>query len=191
MTREELLNDTWTLQRVLKTDHLYTGKIDGISGPLTRSAVQTWSTRHAEAAARFPVSERSEKNLLPCTSTLALAVRQWLTERVVPWCDRQGLTVHIIQGLRSVAEQNALSTSVTKATGGKSYHNYGAAVDLGLFRGKTYLEGDSEYRALYAACGVPDGCLWGGTWRSMPDTPHYQLAEWGSTISPLLRYLNS
>jgi peptidoglycan L-alanyl-D-glutamate endopeptidase CwlK len=56
------------------------------------------------------------------------------------------------------------------------------AIDLGLFRGGSYLDGDdpNTARDVYRAIGSVVklyGIEWGGTWRSFPDAPHFQIDQ--------------
>jgi len=100
-----------------------------------------------------------------------------------------GCDVRIISGTRTFAEQDALyakgrtapGPKVTNAKGGQSNHNFGIAVDLGIFQGGSYLdETDSAkatrvHRAIaeaVKAAGLP--IEWGGDWKSFPDIPHHQ-----------------
>jgi peptidoglycan L-alanyl-D-glutamate endopeptidase CwlK len=99
----------------------------------------------------------------------------------------RGVTVEVISGLRSWAQQAALYAQgrtkpgriVTKARPGSSWHNYGLAIDLGLFRAGKYLD-EAEPKtanALYAELGkiaAGMGIEWAGTWRSFPEGPHFQ-----------------
>ncbi len=192
MTFSELCNDTRALQGVLKADGLYAGRIDGIHGPKTEAALLALKEGTAELRRKWPLDERSERNLEMCGLTLQGKVRRWMVQRVLPWAKREGIhAVRIIQGTRSNAEQAGLSRAVTSAGAGRSYHNYGLAIDLGIF-GKSdadYETGGAPYRRLQEACGTPDGLIWGGTWKKA-DVPHYQIGTWGSTISPLISYLN-
>jgi len=60
----------------------------------------------------------------------------------------KGVKVEVISGLRSWAAQAALYAQgrtkpgkiVTKARPGSSWHNYGLAIDLGLFKNGIYLD---------------------------------------------------
>ena len=102
----------------------------------------------------------------------------------------QGVRVEVISGLRSWAAQAALYASgrtkpgriVTKARPGSSWHNYGLAIDLGLFQASNGLyldEGKPKLaEALYdqigrlaAQCGIE----WAGTWKTFQETPHFQV----------------
>lgn len=98
-----------------------------------------------------------------------------------------GVRVEVISGLRSWGQQAELYAQgrtkpgriVTKARPGSSWHNYGLAIDLGLFRGGVYLdEADPKLTAkLYAELGklaAAMGIEWAGTWKSFPEGPHFQ-----------------
>ena len=97
---------------------------------------------------------------------------------------KQGFQLEVTQGLRTVEEQNALYAQgrngdkrpqVTDARGGRSYHNFGLAVDFALVvNGKL---GWPEPHPVWKAIGreaARVGLEWGGTWRK-PDLPHVQM----------------
>lgn len=184
MTYDEFVNDTRQRQRELKLEGLYTGKVDGIDGPKTKAGWATWKERVAAARTEFGMFDsRTEGNLATLVPSLQRAARKWLP-KAMAWAESQGLTLKIICGTRSYAEQDKLYAQrprVTNAKGGYSNHNFGIAFDIGLFDAKgEYLGADTQYKKLHAACGHPEGCLWGGNWTSLVDTPHYQLSKWGS-----------
>lgn len=192
MTYDEFTKDTRQRQRELKLAGLYSGKVDGIDGPKTRAGWDRWQLQVVQAAQEGgAVDVRSEENIATLVPELQLAARKWL-HKAGSWAEAHGLTVKIICGTRSYTEQAALYAQgrtkkgkiVTKASAGYSNHNFGIAFDIGLFdaSGK-YLEADAQYKALHAACGNPEGCLWGGDWSSIVDTPHYQLNKWGSSTA--------
>jgi len=98
------------------------------------------------------------------------------------------VTVEVISGLRSWQQQAALYAQgrtkpgkiVTKARPGSSWHNYGLAIDLGLFRAGKYLDAAEPKLAamLYAELGrlaAAQGVEWAGTWKSFPEGPHFQV----------------
>ena len=100
----------------------------------------------------------------------------------------KGVTVEVISGLRSWAAQAALYASgrtkpgriVTKAKPGSSWHNYGLAIDLGLFKNGVYLDEKKPAEAdkLYAEIGkiaAKLGIEWAGNWKSFQETPHFQV----------------
>lgn len=105
--------------------------------------------------------------------------------------------VRIVQGLRTIDEQNALYAQgrtkqgniVTNAKGGSSYHNYGIAFDFCLIYDKLNrgvydtISWDTNFDA--DKDGVKDwqevvqmfiknGYEWGGNWHSIVDNPHIQ-----------------
>lgn len=129
---------------------------------------------------------------------VVLAAATALIER----CYKRNIPILITQGLRTIAEQDALYAQgrtkpgavVTNARGGYSYHNYGLAVDFALllpngssvswdmFRdGNNNLiadwqEVEQEAKAL--------GFEWGGEWASFKDYPHFQMT-FGLTLTQL------
>ena len=69
---------------------------------------------------------------------------------------------------------------VTKARPGSSWHNYGLAIDLGLFSNGVYLDEVDPKRAekLYQEIGAIAarmGVEWAGNWKSFPEGPHFQV----------------
>lgn len=107
----------------------------------------------------------------------------------------KGIIIRVVQGLRTIAEQNAMyaqgrtepGEKVTNAIGGYSWHNFGLAVDC-----IPGLRGDDPWQpnwdpkhpdfAAMIAAGEAQKLVSGSTWKSMPDEPHFQLA--GIPVSP-------
>ena len=107
------------------------------------------------------------------------------------------MAIRIVQGLRTIAEQDALyaqgrtkpGNKVTNAKGGSSFHNYGLAIDFAIL---TDTDGNGTYNDLSWDIrrdndkdGVADwlevvkifeaaGWTWGGKWASLKDYPHLQ-----------------
>ena len=109
----------------------------------------------------------------------------------------QGVSVEVISGLRSWQAQAALYAQgrtkpgpiVTNARPGSSWHNYGLAIDLGLFKAGKYLDESSPSQAdkLYAEIGkiaAKHAIEWGGSWVKFKDTPHFQVT-FGKTLAEL------
>lgn len=109
----------------------------------------------------------------------------------------KGVTVEVISGLRSWAAQAALYAQgrtkpgriVTKARPGSSWHNYGLAIDLGLFKSGVYLDEKkpSEADKLYAEIGkiaAAHGIEWAGNWKTFTESPHFQIT-FGKTLAEL------
>ncbi|WP_230203680.1 M15 family metallopeptidase [Bacillus massiliigorillae] len=98
----------------------------------------------------------------------------------------EGILVIITQGLRTVAEQNALYEQgrtkpgkvVTNACGGYSYHNFGLAFDFCIYDiigGKFIPNWQVDKRWIrVGAIGKSLGLEWGGDWTDFKDYPHFQ-----------------
>jgi len=115
----------------------------------------------------------------------------------------KGVTVEVISGLRSWSAQAALYAQgrtkpgrkggygpdnwVTKARPGSSWHNYGLAIDLGLFKDGVYLDErkPAEADKLYSEIGriaEANGIEWAGHWKSFQENPHFQVT-FGMTLA--------
>ncbi len=158
--------------------------VDGKAGP------DTWQRIHAKLAGKpFVPPEiatvmtgdeadpRSEKNIA------TLHARVWPYARALVHAARkQGITIKVISGTRTYAEQDALYAQgrtapgkvVTRARAGFSNHNFGIAFDVGVFDGTAYAPESPRY-AVVGALGRTLGLEWGGDWKSLVDEPHFQL----------------
>jgi len=94
----------------------------------------------------------------------------------------KGMECKYICGTRTYAEQDALYAKgrtapgpiVTKARGGESNHNFGIAVDVGLFTPDGKYLGDSPlYKDLGKIVATFPTLEWGGDWKFV-DEPHIQ-----------------
>jgi len=115
----------------------------------------------------------------------------------------RGVPIVITQGMRTIAEQNALYAQgrskpgpiVTNARGGTSYHNYGLAVDFALLLpgGESFSwdmdrDGDKDRKADWQEVVQEAkrlGFEWGGEWSGFKDYSHLQMA-FGLTTKQLL-----
>jgi peptidoglycan L-alanyl-D-glutamate endopeptidase CwlK len=125
---------------------------------------------------------RSKKNietLHPVAQKWARAFLQAITDsNRLP----EGVTVRIISGNRTWAEQDALFAQgrtkpgnvVTNARGGQSNHNFGIAWDIGIFINGKY-QPSSPWYDVVGEIGEGIGLEWGGRWTSIQDKPHYQV----------------
>ncbi len=119
----------------------------------------------------------------------------------------QNMMIRVVQGLRTIAEQDALyaqgrtkpGQKVTNARGGSSYHNCGLAIDFAIMHDK---DGNGTYEQLswdtaldFDQDGVIDwqevvnqfkkrGWSWGGNFRTFPDMPHCEKPH-GYTVKQL------
>ncbi|AOS83107.1 peptidase M15 [Chlorobaculum limnaeum] len=165
--------------------------VDGKAGPQTWGAIYQRIVPQKSAdteptATVTTVDSRSEKaiaTLLPEVQPMARAL--------VHKAASVGITIKIISGLRTYAEQNALyakgrtepGSKVTKAKGGYSNHNFGIAFDIGVFEGNKYLDESPKYKAV-GALGVDLGLEWGGNWKTIVDQPHFQLRpDWAKNMT--------
>ncbi len=101
------------------------------------------------------------------------------------------VTLRITSGYRTMKEQEALYAKgrngnkekrVTDAPPGKSYHNYGLAVDLVEMKNHQP-NWDFDMGQLLPLCGKY-GIVWGGTFKNIKDKPHFELPL-GYTVSQL------
>lgn len=105
-----------------------------------------------------------------------------------------GVPILITQGLRTIAEQDALYAQgrtrpgaiVTNARGGYSYHNYGLAVDFALLLPNGWgvswdmnrdgnRNGSRDWLEVVQHAKTI-GFEWGGDWTSFKDYPHMQMS---------------
>lgn len=131
-------------------------------------------------------SKRTLENLAGLNSKFRAQAEEFLAAAQTI-CQSHGVTLEVISGLRSWEQQAALYAQgrttpgriVTKARPGSSWHNYGLAIDLGIFAGGVYLDDADPKRAdrIYAALGKlaeSRGIEWAGNWKRFTETPHFQ-----------------
>lgn len=103
-----------------------------------------------------------------------------------------GTKIRIVQGLRTIEEQDALyaqgrtkpGSIVTKAKGGRSFHNYGLAIDFVIMVGST-IQWEHPLNKEVVAAFKAAGWKWGGDFKSIVDKPHFE-KSFGYTVSQLL-----
>lgn len=141
--------------------------VDGNPGQETWGAIQQAIIgKPVPKSATFAAKadDRSEKIIATLQPEVAPYVRT-LVERVAA----AGIQIKAISGTRTYAEQDALFAigrikalhrkPVTNAKGGESNHNFGIAIDVGIFEGKAYL-GESPLYATVGATGMDLGLEW-------------------------------
>ena len=100
----------------------------------------------------------------------------------------KGLQYTAICGTRSWEQQAALFAQgrtkpgkiVTNAKPGSSFHNFGLAIDCGVFQAGEYVDESCPHIAdkihkLMAPLAEKNGLRWGGNFKSIVDTPHFEL----------------
>lgn len=115
------------------------------------------------------------------------------TVALIERCYARGVNIVITQGLRTIAEQDALYAQgrtkpgqiVTNAKGGTSYHNYGVAIDFALLLNDGRVvswdtkldvdkDGITDWMEVVDEANKLD-FEWGGDWTSFKDLPHLQM----------------
>ncbi|WP_431785755.1 M15 family metallopeptidase [Paenibacillus lactis] len=123
-------------------------------------------------------------------------------ELLIERCHARGVSIVITQGLRTIAEQNALyeqgrtkpGAIVTNAKGGHSFHNFGLAIDFALLMpdGKNVswdMRRDGDFDHTIDWLEVVEeakkiGFEWGGDWKTFKDYPHFEMV-FGLTCAQL------
>lgn len=158
---------------------------DGLWGPQSKQAFAAIFETDSVVAnnATTPgqeFDERTEKFLATLNPKATPRFREFM-RKLVPAMAEKGIVAKIISGNRTFAEQDELyahgrtkpGSIVTKARGGYSNHNFGIAVDIGLFDGGKYLD-DSPHYKVAGAIGKSVGLAWGGDWTGIIDEPHFE-----------------
>jgi len=122
-----------------------------------------------------------------------LPVVRTAIERLIERSFSLGIPIVIVQGLRTIQEQDELyaqgrtkpGQKVTNAKGGYSFHNFGVAVDFALLlpdgrsvSWDTKRDGNGDNKADWmqvVAVAKELGFEWGGDWRTFTDLPHLQM----------------
>ena len=96
-----------------------------------------------------------------------------------------GLEGRVRSGLRTYAQQDALYARgrpggppgpiVTLVKGGESFHNFGLAADITIYRGGAPAAGASNLYRLAGLLGEDLGFTWGGSFQHFYDPGHFQL----------------
>jgi peptidoglycan L-alanyl-D-glutamate endopeptidase CwlK len=168
---------TLLIQEALKARGLYDGKLDNWWGDKTdaglANVVAQYSNDNFDA--------RTEKNLSTLEPKAQILFRGFITE-AKGIAAKHGCEYIGISGNRTFAEQDALYAKrpkVTNARGGQSNHNFGLAMDFGVFQGSNYLDNDNPKLAEKvhrAVSKIADkySIEWGGSWDSFKDYPHFE-----------------
>jgi D-alanyl-D-alanine carboxypeptidase len=120
-----------------------------------------------------PVASTPPSKLLPLVERKTVAI--------IADMERLGHPVRLVEGFRSIDQQNALYAQgrttpgaiVTNAKGGESLHQYGIAVDF-VFRKEGYNASEALWKKL-GDVGRSHGFEWGGDWKGFVDKPHFQM----------------
>tara|TARA_R110002126_G_scaffold52090_8_gene142040 strand:- start:1635 stop:2096 length:462 start_codon:yes stop_codon:yes gene_type:complete len=129
---------------------------------------------------------RTEKNLSTLVPEVQDNFRAFMVEAQALAASK-GLEYRAICGTRDWDEQARLYAQgrtapgkiVTKAPPGNSFHNFGLAIDCGVFRGGKYLDDDEpktadKFHREAAKLAKAHNLRWGGDFRTIYDAPHYE-----------------
>lgn len=182
-------------QQELKDLGFHPGEIDGLWGEKSEQALNAWrSSRAPESSDQFDA--RTESNIAKLTPKTQAAARRFMAV-VVPAMASRGYEVRITSGLRTYAEQDALYAQsrskpgprVTNAQGGYSWHNFGCAWDITLFKNGTPIYESPLYDEC-AKIGREQGLDCGEFWKSLPDQPHYNVTG-GLTMAQMRKMIDA
>ena len=133
------------------------------------------------------MDSRSQKNLDSLYEPTRNRFSGFLAE-VQILAGKKGLEYRAICGTRTFEEQAQLYAQgrtkpgkiVTNARPGSSFHNFGLAIDCGVFEGGKYLDKTNPRKAAAfhreaAKLCAKHGLRWGGNFKSIVDMPHYEL----------------
>lgn len=188
------------IQRYLNENHDLNISEDGAFGTETLGAlelalrIEEWATNNRpDVPVQDQFDDRTEKNLATL-DPLAVGTLRQLVSLAMQVAQSEGVVVKVISAHRTWEEQDKLyakgrtasGSRVTNARGGFSNHNFGIAIDLGVFRGITYLDGSSQSTDRTLAVQVHKRTAakakesglnteWGGDWSSFKDYPHHEL----------------
>jgi len=142
------------------------------------------------------LDERSAKNVATLHTKVQQLFKNWIAECQI-LAKAHGYEYKAISGNRTWEEQAKIYAQgrtspgkiVTNAKPGFSNHNYGIAVDMGVFRDGKYLDGfkPSEAEAFHrkaAAIAKKYNIEWGGSWKTFKDYPHFEYKT-GKTLAQL------
>ena len=132
------------------------------------------------------LDERSAKNVATLHARVQSIFRDWIAECQII-AKAHGYEYKAISGNRTWEEQakiyaqgrTAPGKIVTNAKPGYSNHNFGIAVDMGVFKDGKYLDGNNPSEAEMfhrkaATIAEKYGIEWGGSWKSFKDYPHFE-----------------
>jgi peptidoglycan L-alanyl-D-glutamate endopeptidase CwlK len=162
-------------------------EVDGVFGPVTALAVLRALQREDDAVGETPtLLDGRTAATLATLDAKAQARFECFAYYAQATAATLGCDYIAISGHRTWEEQDELYQrvpQVTRAKGGHSNHNFGIAVDFGVFQGGGRIYCDDSKpelaRTVHAACAAHAkscGLEWGGDWVGMKDHPHYELA---------------
>lgn len=135
---------------------------------------------------------RSQKNLDTLHDSVKQPFLRFISECQV-LAGETGLEYKVICGTRTYEQQSELyelgrskaGKIITNARPGYSFHNFGLAVDCGVFQDGVYLDEKKpkvaeDFHRKASAIARKHGIRWGGDFKNFKDFPHF---EWDSKLT--------
>lgn len=142
------------------------------------------------------LDERSAKNVATLHHKVQQVFKNWIAECQI-LAKAFNYEYKAISGNRTWEEQakiyaqgrTAPGKVITNARPGYSNHNYGIAVDMGVFANGKYLDASNPSKAEAfhreaAKIAEKYNIEWGGSWKSFKDYPHFEYRT-GKTLAQL------
>lgn len=166
-------------------------KVDGWLGPITLDGIHHYMFNDEKR--KDGMDKRSLKNI----DTLQPKIQRQMYDFVLEAkqiAKEFGVEYVAISGNRTYAEQRALynkgrdrkgkiinkSKVVTNARPGYSRHNFGLALDFGVFRDGDYLDSSEPklsakvHKKVAETLADKYNLQWGGNWKTFKDYPHFE-----------------
>lgn len=181
---------------------------DGIWGPKSKAALEALKVEAKNYKEPIQNSNDSDNDFdsrtekyLKTLDPKAVSLFRPFIKKAKSVAANLGYDYFIVSGNRTWAEQDALyaqgrtkpGNRVTNAKGGQSNHNFGVAVDFGVFKDGKYLDDSSPsvaskvHKAVGSLAGKY-GLDWGGSWKSIVDEPHFEVESSLSMAEKRERY---
>lgn len=201
------------LQKYLNNEYSAGIEEDGKFGLKTLGALESvfnidrrLTSQQQTLSPDFPMFDtRTEKNLATL-DPLASNIMRKLVTIAKQVAAEENVEVKVISGHRTWDEQDKLYAQgrtapgniVTKARGGHSNHNFGIAIDLGIFKGSKYLDNSDPRKAERIHTIIADrvkkeelNTVWGGDWENFRDLPHHEIRTGLTMAQKRSKYLGN
>lgn len=168
---------------------------------LPKHSVPSTSKPINASVALIGLDERSAKHVATLHTKVQQAFRDFILECQI-LAKAHGYEYKAISGNRTWQEQAKIYAQgrtspgkiVTNAKPGYSNHNFGLAVDMGVFKDGKYLDASkpSEAESFHrkaAAIAEKYNIEWGGNWIRIKDYPHFEYRT-GKSMSLLRQLVN-
>lgn len=183
---QRFLGDARQFPLLVSANHLASANSVPVGAKLTVPDIALPSATTVPVPHHSSLNASSEQRLAKVHPAVATRVRA-----MVELLAQGGIEILITQGLRTWDEQDALYAKgrtvppigdkyiVTKAKGGKSFHNFGLAVDIVIVDAIGKADWDTTHPGWAAAAkaGKSVGLEWGGDWTTFKDLPHFQFVN--------------